>query len=434
MVPVLLPGLERHGRLTLSAEDRAAVLNVSAATIDRVLAARKLSTNGGKRRRAGFSSAVRREVPVRTFNDWDGVVPGFCEVDMVAHGGTNVEGVFIQTLTMVDVVTGWTQCLPLVMREGTLVVDAITRAKEQFPWRLRGLDFDNDSAFMNDVVVPWCRAKQIEVTRSRAYKKNDQAFVEQKNGAVVRRLVGYGRFEGIDTARILARLYAAACLLANYFQPSFKLRSKRREGAKLIKRYFDPETPFARAMKHPSIDAAIKVRLRDVHAILDPIALLTQVRAAQEELGHRVDRRAGSGTMPSVTPLPSPATFVSSLGKHSGLGETRRLLKRSYVRRKPVPRRPTMLDAYAKTIEDWMAKEPHLSAIAILDRLKQLAPEKFTTHQRRTVQRILRTWRGKAARTLLDNAIQSLGPRTPPNGHPLPNMAATASAPGNMTT
>src|SRR5205085_3254459 len=104
----------------------------------------------------------------------------------------------IQTLTMVDVATGWTECLPLIARDGGLVVEAIKRAQSLFPWLLRGADFDNDSAFVNDVVVPWCRDQKIEVTRSRAYKKNDQAFVEQKNGAVVRRLVGYGRFEGVD--------------------------------------------------------------------------------------------------------------------------------------------------------------------------------------------------------------------------------------------
>ena len=108
--------------------------------------------------------------------------------------------------------------------------------------------FDNDSAFMNDVVVPWCREQKIEVTRSRAYKKNDQAFVEQKNGAVVRRLVGYGRFDGVETARVMARLYAAVRLHVNFFQPSFKLKEKRREGAKVIKRYHVPATPYERAL------------------------------------------------------------------------------------------------------------------------------------------------------------------------------------------
>ena len=184
MIPTLLPALERNGRLKLDERDRRRVLAVSAATIDRMLRDVKVAASGGKRRRAGFYSAIRREVPIRTFNDWNSPPPGFCEVDMVAHGGTSVAGSFIQTLTMVDVATGWTECLPLVTREGSLVVDAIKRAQNLFPWLLRGVDFDNDSAFMNDAVVPWCREQKLEVTRSRAYKKNDQAFVEQKNGAV----------------------------------------------------------------------------------------------------------------------------------------------------------------------------------------------------------------------------------------------------------
>jgi hypothetical protein len=217
MVPTLLPSLEKHGRLKLNQADRELVLGVSAATIDRLLVETKIAAAGGKRRRVGFYSAVRREVPIRTFNDWHDPPPGFCEVDMVAHGGTSVAGSFIQTLTMVDVATGWTECMPLVTRESGFVVQAIEHAQGLFPWLIRGADFDNDSAFMNDVVVPWCRAQKIEVTRSRAYKKNDRAFVEQKNGAVVRRLVGYGRFDGVEMTRVLERLYAASRLHTNFF-------------------------------------------------------------------------------------------------------------------------------------------------------------------------------------------------------------------------
>jgi hypothetical protein len=190
MIPTLLPALKQHGRLELSEGEQSQLLAVSAATIDRMLGDVKIAAAGGRRRRAGFYSAIRREVPIRTFNDWKDPAPGFCEVDMVAHGGTSVAGSFIQTLTMVDIATGWTECLPLVNRDGSLVVEAIKRAQSLFPWLLRGVDFDNDSAFMNELVVPWCREQKLEVTRSRAYKKNDQAFVEQKNGAVVRRLMG----------------------------------------------------------------------------------------------------------------------------------------------------------------------------------------------------------------------------------------------------
>jgi hypothetical protein len=300
MVPTLLPALERHGRLKLESDERALVRRVSAASIDRLLSAVKIAAAGGRRRRAGFSSAVRRQVPVRTFNDWRHPSPGYCEADLVAHGGASVSGAFIQTLTMVDVATGWTECFPLLVREAALVVEAIDRAQRLFPWRICGLDFDNDSAFMNDVVVPWCRSRDIEVTRSRAYKKNDQAFVEQKNGAVVRRLVGYGRFQGVDAARVLARLFAAARLHINFFQPSFKLREKRREGAKIIKRYHAPATPYERALAHPDVDPAIKDRLREMYHTLDPVALLVQMREAQAA---RSARRSSQGLSRSASDI-----------------------------------------------------------------------------------------------------------------------------------
>ena len=134
MIPALLPALERHGRLTLSRSERALVLSASAATIDRMLVDVKVAAAGGRRRRVGFYSAIRREVPIRTFNDWNDPPPGFCEIDMVAHGGTSVAGSFIQTLTLTDIATGWTECLPLVARDGSLVVEAMTRAQSLFPW------------------------------------------------------------------------------------------------------------------------------------------------------------------------------------------------------------------------------------------------------------------------------------------------------------
>src|SRR5579864_1602756 len=281
-----------------------------------MLGAVKTAASGGKRRRAGFYTAIRRAVPIRTFNDWNSPPPGFCEVDMVAHGGTSVAGSFIQTLTMVDVATGWTECLPLLTRDGSLVVDAMRQVQSLFPWLLRGVDFDNDSAFMNDVVVPWCRQQKLEVTRSRAYKKNDQAFVEQKNGAVVRRLMGYGRFDGADTVRVMDRLYAAARLYINFFQPSFKLKEKRREGAKVIKRYHAPSTPYDRALAHPKVPAAVKERLGEQYRTLDPVALLAEIRGVQEELGNRIDRRAGKAA--TLQPVHSSAPDAVALAKTLG--------------------------------------------------------------------------------------------------------------------
>ena len=210
MIAVLLPALERHGRVTLDEATRAKLLAVSAATIDRLLAGVRLVAGSGHRRPAGFGSAVRRSVPIRTFNDWGNPAPGWVEVDFVAHGGTTVSGAFVQTMVLTDVATGWTECIPIVVREAEMVVHALGRARELFPFPLRGVDFDNHSLFMNDLVVGWCRTEGLEVTRSRAYRKNDQAWVEQKNGAIVRRLVGYGRFEGVLAGETLGRLYGCS--------------------------------------------------------------------------------------------------------------------------------------------------------------------------------------------------------------------------------
>ena len=402
MIPALLPALERHGRLKLGKTDRALVQAASAATIDRLLSDVKIAAAGGKRRRAGFSSAIRREVPVRTFNDWNDPPPGFCEIDLVAHGGTSVAGSFIQTMTMVDVATGWTECIPLLVRESALVVQAIKRGQNLFPWLILGADFDNDSAFMNDVVVPWCQTQNIEVTRSRAYKKNDQAFVEQKNGAVVRRLVGYGRFEGVEAARALARLYAAARLHVNFFQPSFKLKEKRREGAKVIKSYHAPATPYERALAHPALAKSVKRRLRELYRSLDPIVLLAEIRAAQAELGERVDRRAGATTSAETKPLmPDTITFTHGLGKAVEAGEQRTIHRRRYIRRKVRARTPSMLDPHVATIEGWLAAEPQLTAIAVLDRLAERFPDQFGKPQHSIVQRLLKALRIKAAGQLM---------------------------------
>ncbi len=200
LMPVLLPALERHGKLELDDTARSQLLAVSSATIDRLLSEVRIIASGGRRRRAGSSSGVRRTVPIRTFADWHDPTPGFVEVDLVAHSGTSASGSFVQTLVLTDI-AGWTECIPIAVREGTLVIEAIARARRLFPSPLRGVDFGNDSAFMNETVVTWCRKNDLEVTRAGPYPKNDQAWVEQKNGAIVRRLVGYGRFEEIQSAQ-----------------------------------------------------------------------------------------------------------------------------------------------------------------------------------------------------------------------------------------
>ncbi|WP_348639345.1 transposase family protein [Mesorhizobium sp. M2A.F.Ca.ET.043.05.1.1] len=233
---------------------------------------------------------------MRTFGDWNDPPPGYVEVDFVAHSGTSSSGSFVQAMVLTDIATGWTECVPVRTRESGLVIAAIKRARSLFPFPLQGVDFDNDSAFMNELVVSWCRSQGLEVTRSRAYRKNDQAWVEQKNSAIVRRLVGYGRFVGAEATAALVRLYDAVRLHGNLFQPSFKLREKTRIGARVIKRYHPPAPPVERVLAHPEVPEVDKQLLRAMLATADPVMLFTGIRAAQEDLGRRVDRRGVQAT------------------------------------------------------------------------------------------------------------------------------------------
>jgi hypothetical protein len=400
MIPALLPALVRHGKLDGDVALHAQLAEVSPATIDRLLAPIRLAAAKGRRRAAGQSSAIRRAVPIRTFGDWNDPEPGYVEVDFVAHCGPQLSGSFIQTLVLTDIATGWTECMPVLTRDGTLVIDAIAKAGELFPFPLRGVDFDNDSAFMNERVVKWCREHGLEVTRARAYRKNDQAWVEQKNGAIVRRLVGYGRFEGLECVQMLTRLYRAARVHTNLLQPSFKLRSKTRIGARVVKQYHPPVPPARRVLAHGAVTEEAKTALERLLAAADPVVLFAEIRAAQADLGRRVDRRGVDGATPAAdeTLQDSPGVDVLELS-----GEQREIHRRPYRRRKPLPRRPRMLDAYEDQVREWLGVEPGVTAVDVLKRLKNIAPAStFTERHLRTVQRSLETWRAEAVRQWID--------------------------------
>lgn len=205
-MPVLIEAMERHGHLELAAEIRAKLLAMSAATIDRALA--RIREGLGRQRRRPMAHALRSSIPIRTSADWGDPSPGFVEADLVAHSGPSTRGSFIQTLVLTDIATGWTECAPLIVREQTLLGAVLTELRKQLPFALLGLDTDNDTVFMNETLKAYCGTANIAFTRCRAYHKNDQAFVEQKNGAVVSRMVGYRRFEGLEAAMLLANSIA----------------------------------------------------------------------------------------------------------------------------------------------------------------------------------------------------------------------------------
>jgi hypothetical protein len=318
LLPILLPALERNGHLKLDNAIRVKILAMSAATIDRLLRAPRSVTRSKKPRR--IEPEPRRRIPLRTFADWNEPLPGGMEMDLVAHCGSVSRGSYIHSLVLTDIASGWTEAAPLLVRESSLVVETLERVRVGLPFALRALDVDNGTEFVNDRLIAYCLSRGIELTRSRPYRKNDQAWIEQKNGAVVRKLLGYRRFAGIAAAQAITRLYGASRLFVNFFQPSFKLAAKHREGASVSKRYHPPQTPCERLLRAESMPQPAKLKLREIADILDPLKLLEEMRAMQAHLITLADGE----TPPSITTEPPDlAAFVAGLSSAWRAGEVR---------------------------------------------------------------------------------------------------------------
>jgi hypothetical protein len=318
LLPILLPALERNGHLKLEEELRSKVLSMSAATIDRLLQMPRRATRTKKPART--LPEPRRRIKMRTFADWNEPLPGSMEMDLVAHCGEVNRGSYVHSLVLTDVASGWTEAAPLVARDATLVVETLERIRVGLPFALRALDVDNGSEFVNNTLIEYCLSHGIELTRSRPYRKNDQAWIEQKNGAVVRKLLGYRRLEGLAAARAMTRLYAAARLFVNFFQPSFKLAAKQRDGAKVTKRYHPPQTPCERLLQAESTPMAVRSKLGEIAAELDPLKLLEEMRAVQAYLAALAD---GETPPLETSEPPNLAAFVASLSSAWHAGEIR---------------------------------------------------------------------------------------------------------------
>ena len=290
-IPHMVESMERHGHLDLDPGVRDRLLFASAATLDRLL--KPIRPTAGSRRRRRRGRSMGKRVPVRTYNDWNGPPPGFLEIDLVAHCGGSVSGSFIHSLVATDICTGWTEAVPLLAREQSLVVAGLEAIATQLPFPIRGIDSDNDGAFINETLITYCADRGIEFTRSRPYRSNDQAWIEQKNGAVVRRFVGHDRYSGHVAGQTMARLHAAVRLYVNFFQPSFKLIEKIRDGATTIKRYSKPATPCDRLIRHDTTGDELKAALNKYQSGLDPVLLLHTIREAHRPGGGNGARGAG---------------------------------------------------------------------------------------------------------------------------------------------
>jgi hypothetical protein len=283
-LPEIIEVLERTGERAFAPEVRAKLLRISAATIDRMLAPERARLRIRGRSGTKPGSILKRQIPIRTFADWDDARPGFCEVDLVAHDGGSGDGEFCQTLVLTCVATGWTEMRALRNKAQRWSFAAIVDIEATMPFPLLGLDSDNGSEFINDQLYRWCQANEVTFTRSRPYRKNDSCFVEQKNFPIVRQQVGYARYDTEAELQVLTELYGYLRLFVNFFQPQMKLVSKARRGAKVTRRYDTATTPYRRALASRKIDAETKAALTQTYLGLNPVALRRRIGDLQDRL------------------------------------------------------------------------------------------------------------------------------------------------------
>lgn len=281
--------LYRFGEVDFKEEIGKKLENISAATVDRLLKEekKKLRIKGRTHTRSG--SLLKHEIPIRTFSDWNEKKPGFVEIDLVAHEGGNSSGDFCFTLNVTDICLCWTEPIAVKNKAQKWVFEALMRVKNRVPFDILGIDSDNGGEFINDHLARYCKQNKITFTRSRPYKKNDNCFVEQKNYTIVRRYVGYFRYDTEEELKILNEIYNVVRILVNFFYPSQKLISKTRVGSKIKKKYDTPKTPYMRILECSHISQEVKEKLKSRFKNYNPCELQRELLRLQDKL-QRVNR------------------------------------------------------------------------------------------------------------------------------------------------
>jgi hypothetical protein len=284
MLGELIGVLERFGEIELESEVKEKLLNVSPATIDRLLVEERKKQTLRARSKTKPGTLLKHHIPIRTFSEWDEQKPGFVEMDLVGHDGGDVSGDYIQTLDITDVCTGWTETQAVKNRAQVWVFEALKQIRECLPFKLLGIDSDNGGEFINDQLYRYCQKEQITFTRGRPYRKNDSCYVEQKNYSVVRRAVGYLRYETEEQLGVINELYGYLRVYTNYFQPVMKLIEKTRVGSRVRKKYDKSKTPYHRVIESSHVEEEEKKALSTEYAKLNPAELKRQVTRLQNKL------------------------------------------------------------------------------------------------------------------------------------------------------
>ena len=284
IIPELIRKAEQFHEFEIPCDIKEKLEKISAATIDRLL---KPNRNRLGRKGTSMTKGTRYlidRIPVKTFGEWKNSPAGFTQLDLVAHNGGNVFGGFLSTLNTTDIHTSWTVCTLLQDKSAIEMLKALDSMRESFPFPLRGIHSDNGSEFINDPVLSYATKHHLTFTRGRPYKKNDNPHVEQKNNSILRRNTGYLRYDQPEHAAVLKELYGYLNSYVNYFQPTMILLEKHRIGAKAIRKYDTPKTPYQRVLESTTVSDEVKESVRAIYTDLNPADLKRKINECQSRL------------------------------------------------------------------------------------------------------------------------------------------------------
>lgn len=271
IIHMWMPWAKKHFRISKDTENQ--LLSISSSTMDRRLKHKKYLSKIKIYGRTKPGSLLKHQIPIKTDN-WDVKVCGFLEIDLVSHSGSSASGNFIYSLNVTDIKSTWTETRAILGKSQAATFKALREIEDSLPFPLKGIDPDNDSAFINYHLYEYCKKNHIQFTRSRPYKKNDNAHIEQKNWTNVRKIFGYVRYDSIEALNAMNDLYRnELCCFLNFFIPSVKLIKKTRIGSRYKRVYDKPKTPFQRLCEAKDADPKKLKKLKKIFISLDPFEL-----------------------------------------------------------------------------------------------------------------------------------------------------------------
>jgi hypothetical protein len=282
----LLPVFLRWGEIQLDGVVQDKLRTLSPATADRLLREerKRLRLKRGHSHTRPAASSLVQQIPLRTFDEWDRSLLGQVQADLVGHDGGVTYGQFAFTCTVTELCVGWTELRPLPNKARVWVKQALSEIRSYLPFPITALSTDTGSEFINSHLHAWCQECGIQFTRARPYRKNDNCFVEEKNNSLVRRSVGYQRYDTEEELALLREIYQRQTLLSNYFYPCMKLVGKSRRGSRVYRRYDTPRTPYQRLLERPEVSDGTKQELTRIFNQLNPALLKRELTELQQQL------------------------------------------------------------------------------------------------------------------------------------------------------